>query len=358
MDVADIPPHTYRRFGNPYQEVVSSATELECKVSENNGLRPCHISAAYYNEKDCVTPILPFVVFDFDSCSRHTAMFSVDYYIELNKSLNDLILSYTFLMEHGFDRLYADFTGGRGFHLFVPVLPKSYTREQLLDFQWGTKYAVEKQYKVELSTFCHDYVGRPKGLIRIPNSIHEGTGLFCRPIDGELDCSIQEIVHRAENPRFVHRNGYHKIDAAQFSQDMGYRAKKQSHSQMTTLIPVTVQERPNFTPTVIKELFIERPCLYAAISQGEPDHLARVYAVSYLNKKCGLSKEEVLYVLSQMNWNDFDATVSSYQINQIYETDYEPPRCSTMQEKSMCMGDVCSVWKKSVKDKCGRILFT
>ena len=265
-------------------------------LNKYNGVFNCGISmCSIIND----VPHLLYLPFDFDSK-------------DLKKAWEDASKLYNFCIDSGYD-VTINFSGYRGFHVILSVIPKPYSRPQIRVAQ---KFFMDA---LNLKTCDKAIFGDIRRLLRIPGSIHcgkyektnshwerIGNGGLCDTIShspGEL-LDIDELV-------------------ADSNYDFDYERKLE-----------------------ISNTIHDYPCLEKHMRNEEPPHIIRYNYVAMLLKK-GLNVDEIFEHLkenygigAEYEWNDWDDYRTRKQIRHIaYGSNYNPMNCSTLRDLGYCIKD-------------------
>jgi hypothetical protein len=302
-----------QKFG--YQYRVRSTKEVIRLLGEYNGILNCGISVCTL--KDDV-PYLLYLPFDFDSDS-------------LDKSWEDAMKFYNHVVDEGWD-ITINYSGYRGFHCLISVVPKPYSRKRIHDVQ------VYYKNLLNLHTCDSNIFGDIRRLIRIPGTLHigkfkrvkgkgwirTGEGNYCKTM-AESDGDLMDL------------DGLESIPESQYDSDYlenGSPKESPMHSY---------------------------PCLEKAMDNPEPGQLIRYSYVAYLLKS-GKSPEEILKELEDKHsegkafeWNDWDLDYTANQINHISgHGRYNPLGCNSIKKMGLCIPDCimngCGWTLKSVKE--------
>ncbi len=184
-----------RSLGNPircnhFREyyIANSVEDIEEFIKENNETN-CYCSVYSYTEynqqkRNKFTAIIDCLVFDFDDFEN------LDHAVEDAKKL------VSWANRHG-SKPRIHFTGGRGVHIFLDLLPINLKHPQ----ETLRKFVIELNKKAQLDTLDLSVVGDLERIIRIPNTIHKKTGLYCIPINPTLFpfLTSKDLVKMAEH---------------------------------------------------------------------------------------------------------------------------------------------------------------
>jgi DNA primase large subunit len=81
------------------------------------------------------------------------------------------------------------------------------------------------------------------------------------------------------------------------------------------------------------------------MNSQNPPHLARFATVAWLNE-IGIDKQWIFQFFYERNYIDRDPAVIAYQINNIVGKNYKFPKCESLFEEGLCVGDVCPNYVK------------
>lgn len=332
-----------RSFGNPKQwidpignPVVHSRSKLVNLINTNNGVSDVFVS---YNRFLSFLNRKPFQIgvnklfFDFDS----KLQFPSDALEEVRKIIDYLDdISLPFLV---------DFSGAKGFHIFVPLQEKVYTAGSYLN---DMTRSVMLHFKREFGLKTIDpSVANPQKLCRVPYSIHPKTGLYCSPLNPDWirDWNIEQIMDYARNP-----NGW--------KMDLLKGRKYLTLDEFIDYTGINIEEEveygreefalksENLTFSNPEDEFLAQllhyPCLINSILGVENAvHYARFAATIQL-RRIGYSPAWVFKFFKQRSYADVQyEDVCRYQINNIFSSSYSFPTCKRLQEEGLCIGKSC-----------------
>ena len=343
LDFLDVP----RSFGNPKQWIdpvgnpcVHSRSKLVNLINTNNGVSDVFVShnrlLSFLNRK-------PFQIgvnklfFDFDS----KLQFPSDALEEVRKIIDYLDeISLPFLV---------DFSGAKGFHIYIPLKEKVYTAGSYLS---DVTRSVMLHFRREFGLKTIDpSVANPQKLCRVPYSIHPKTGLHCSPLnpDWVREWDIEQIMNYARCPNgwrcdLLDDKKYLTLD--EFIEYTGINVEEEiAHGREEFAL-----ESENLTFSNPKDEFLAQllhlPCLVnSLIGVGNAVHPARFAGCVHL-KNLGYNPAWIFKFFKQRCYLDSHLEAECrYQINYIFGKNFSNPSCRWYQENNLCVGKSCKYYK-------------
>lgn len=305
-----------QRFGNQFK--VSKREDVVELLKIWNGAMNCGISVCTFKGE---VPYLIYLPFDFDSDS-------------LEKSWQDAMKLYNWIVDDGYD-VSIQYSGFRGFHVLISVVPKYYSRGQVK--------AIQKYYKnmLNLKTCDPQIFGDIRRLIRIPGSLHAGKF------------------------KKVKKKGWQRIDGGGYAMSM-----KHTDGELLDIDEIFDDTYPDYEFENINGNcsytipLHPLPCVDTNMDNKEPGHLIRYSYVTY-HLKTGKTPEEIYSMLEERHsegkkyeWDDWSKGYTLTQIMHIASNDnYNPLSCKSLKSMGYCIGTECPYyyqnqdWKiKKLKD--------
>jgi len=284
-DLLDIP------FGNRFigfweQEPVRNKKEIIDIIKEHLSIDNIGISISTYKDNN---PYLLFLPFDFDC-------------VNLRDAWDDAKRTFNYFVKEGYGT-YITFSGRKGFHVFVPTIPKVYTRKHLR--------VVQNYFKnlLSLKTVDEQIFGDVRRLMRIAGTYNPNGGL----------CKI-------------------------LSEHDGKEIDLDDYYEFTDYIE-TYEKRNNG-----ESQYHDYPCIESIIrNDTEPRHLIRFTYVT-LRLDEGWSIDEIIDEIESFGWQDFKEGYTRRQIEHIDSRGYVPPSCETLREMGYCTVVNCP-YDKNMKNK-------
>ena len=337
-----------RSFGNPKQiwdaqdnPVVHSRSRLIKLINRNNdGVHDVFVS---YNRFLNFVDHKPFqisvnkIFSDFDS--RLTL--PSDALEEVRK-----VIDYLDEMQLPF---LVDFSGAKGFHIFIPLKEKIYTSGQYLtDLTRSCMLFLKREF--DLKTIDPS-VANPTKLCRVPYSIHPKTGLHCSPLNPEWVRSweIKKIVKYAKSPNGWHEDllvGKKYLDLEEFVGYCGIEIEEEiAVAREQFALSAENLEFANPEDEFLAQL-LHYPCLVNSILGVENAvHYARFAATIQL-KRLGYTPAYIFKFFQQRKYLDVQYQAECrYQINHIFNSVYSFPTCKRLQEEGLCVGKSCTYFR-------------
>ena len=260
-----------------------------------NGAMNCGISVSTFKGE---VPFLLYLPFDFDSDT-------------LEKSWEDTKKLYNEVVDEGWD-IFVQYSGFRGFHCLVSVVPDIYSRGQIK--------AAQEFYKrtLNLRTCDTQIFGDVKRLIRIPGSLHAGK---FKKIKGK---------------------GWQRMGEGGYCSTM-----KHTKGDLLDLDDYFVDEFPEYDFDRVKSNsnLHPYPCIDVAMNNREPSQLIRYSYVAYHLKE-GKKPNEIINMLEEKHsdgkkyeWDDWNKEYTAKQIFHIAgRIDcYNPLKCSSLKSLGYCV---------------------
>jgi len=306
-------------MGFPNQSFVKREFAFNAFFRELNGVAPFFVST--YQFKNESTPIVNSLVFDIDS------NFGMRFPYKNTKSLKKFC-------ENNDIPYVLDFSGGKGFHLFMiikDIIPKPEEKNSLADKMYSVQVALAKHLNIE--SVDYPTFGRLHFLIRYPTSKYvrarESNGLYCRNITSEdFDRGLKHIAEIVKTPGEVPETP----------------KAKQSLDDIIKLVPnykeierVDGEDmiqiiRAGMEPPTVEAVAL--PCLKDLSKHSHPRHYERVELGSWL-KFLGYTDLAIITFMKNQNWTRFSYNTTRYQVSTL-----QPrfPNCKKLKE---VYGDLC-----------------
>ena len=189
-------------FINKYNQKTTLYYSLYDVEQKTNG---CNCSAALYNYHSCNTKNLSKICFDIDNLNALPIIKNMHLHL-LKQNLKHLIL----------------FSGEKGFHLYIFTQDYSNLKNPKITLQNAHAYLI-KQFNIKNGIDVDNHIiGDINRLMRIPNTQHINSKLYCIPITTEdLILGKNHIMNKAKQQNFKFTYyGTKLLDIKQF--DNGY----------------------------------------------------------------------------------------------------------------------------------------
>jgi hypothetical protein len=236
------------------------------------------------------------------------------------------------------------FSGKKGLHIVVPAIVfgiepdrnlNEYFRmmaELILIRTKGDDFKKDKEESTDLKIYDR------RRLFRVPNSIHQSTGLFKVPLttDELKTATYEEILFKAKTSAMPTWEAAHEINRARTfyleSLDVWKNRfeKRFSKDKKFDLKPL------DFTPACIQELIEAGP------QKGKRNNTAAAL-VSFF-KRQGYSEQESWD--SMVEWNNGSLSDQELKtcMKSVYHGDYQYG-CSTLEKLATCVEHQCKLWR-------------
>jgi len=256
---------------------VSNINEIIDFISKYLGLFNIGLSISTFENGDVFPLFLPF---DFDDNNP-------------KNTIKEVVRLWNHLVEGGFEA-YLTYSGRRGFHIYLGLVPKPYRKIQLKTVQQYLKN------KLSLTTLDRNLFGDRRRLMRVPYTYNIKSGKLCS---------------------LIKYNPGKKLDLDYL------KLNNKMH-----LIPKSSK--------MIERIYHEYPCIEKLVKEdNEPRHLVRfTYVILRLAK--GWTEDEIIEEIKSFNWIDFDEEYTRNQIRQIEANGYYPLNCKSLIDLGYCTG-VC-----------------
>lgn len=215
----------------------------------------------------------------------------------------------------------------------------------------GKKYVKE----LNLKTADMSPIGDVKRVMRVPNAerVHlqmnekgfiestRGCGIYTIPLlpDELMDITASELLEMSTSPRNFNRSDLeylHPENRPEMKMFDDYlstgKVGEVEQKDMRKLDDSAKND--DFLNYLLKE-YLRMPCMYERIKQPEPDHaVRRNCAVLLFNS--GFGPGEVIDLFSRLGWSDWDRSVTSTQVHNIYDNGYADMSCRTLRKEGFC----------------------
>lgn len=187
---------------------------------------------------------------------------------------------------------------------------------------------VPNAHRVHLEMEDGRVVGsRPAGVFTIPLLPDEVRGL-----------SPQELLEMAHDPRvpddlsYLHPDNRPAMQTYENYIDSGAEEDIEQAEMRKVEAPVNEDDFLNW----YFESVLKMPCMYERITQPEPDHtIRRNCAVLLLNS--GLEPGEVVDLFSRIGWADWNRSITTEQVRNIYKNGYSDMSCYRLRKEGFCV---------------------
>jgi len=320
-----------RYVGFPSQLWVESSFAFNTFEKQFKGRLPFFVSPFQYKDKD--TPIVDNLFFDIDS------------YMGIRSPYRNVKILRDFLRDNKIPYL-INFSGGKGFHLFVffkPIIPTSEkSKESIADLMYSLQIRMASDLKLE--DFDEPTFGRIRFLVRYPTSLYlrkneetrqyDKSGFYCRNLtDDDFDGGVKHISEVVKTPGTVPKTP----KTTKTIQDIAKLFPKLIIKHRSEPIkPIQLNRNGNETLTLAA---LGVPCLQELSKHSHPTHYERVELVSFL-KTMGYTDQSIIIFIKNCNWTRYSYKTTSYQVRTIRS---RMPRCSFLRKSYGTLCDKCAL---------------
>lgn len=319
--------YTLPRFvGNPIQTTVTSPEQFDWFIQMNNGVKDCFVSHNAYPSQG--TLLNTFIPQDLDSIEKP------------ENALYDSLKLY----DASDTPLAAIFTGRKGFHIYSMFKPELIKDDAALK----CAYAAFQNHQVQsakMRTHDRHIIGDTRRMIRIPNTIHPKTGLYCVVIPWEMmkRADINEILEYAKTPQPIAFPEPVETFSEHYRR-VKYKRERIAYADSGESEP-TVGYHIEAVPGLVREL-IPRKCIHQALLSHNPPHVVRFEAAASIARmKFPYSMYSGLMhdIAERAKWVDrHNHDRMEYQLAHIFRGGYEhPTSCEKLRSLSLCVGSAC-----------------
>lgn len=287
-----------QKYGKQYR--VYSKDDVIKLMNIWNGAANCGISMCTFKGE---VPFLLYLPFDFDAA-------------KLEDAWKDTVKFYNFIVDDGYD-ITVQYSGYRGFHCLVSVIPDSYSRGQIRSAQMFYKELLD------LKTCDTQIFGDIRRLIRIPGSLHAG--------------KFKKIKHK----------GWQRIGEGDYCQTI-----KNTPGELLNIDEIFKDKFPEYDfDKHIEEnnnrLRHPYPCVERAMDLREPAQLIR-YSWVVFRLKHGNHPDDIIKELEERHadgkkyeWDDWSKEYTTQQVYHIANRidTYNPLKCSSLKSLGYCLKD-------------------
>lgn len=336
-----------RYVGNPLQNYVATAKQFAEFIQLNAGDRPCFTSHNAYPDSNVVKH--RYLPFDFDNEEKP------------ENALHDALKFRDWCEDHDLSWRIA-FSGKKGFHGYISFRPSLIrVNPALKDRYSGFQNKVISE--ASLRTADQRIVGDDRRMMRIVNTPHQDTGLYCVEVPEDIleegDINLIKDYAKAGRPPPKDPEPEESFsDAIRRLEVKDYRPSMQDATDFDT-----VEYHGDTTPEFVKEV-LPRPCIHNDLMTQNPKHKVRFEACSQLTNvgyDLGFILKFFDDVAEKAKWVDrHNRGERYYQVKHIHskgEGYYQNHSCETLRKEGLCVGPQCSIfediWPEEVDDDDG-----
>lgn len=250
-------------------------------------------------------------------------------------------LKVVFRIEHSACNIY--FSGNKGVHVTIPA--RYLNIEPGKDLNNIFKYIVENVHNYTPNKTLDLAIYDNRRLFRVPNTIHEVSGLYKIPITDEeiKNLKYEEILELAKKPRLVSRTEHTDIvfSSARFSEmARAYSVKAAEQSKVKVQFKATLK----VTPPCIKSI------LELGAKEGHRNNTIAILASFYKSK--GLDMNSAIEYITK--WNDTKNTppTTAVELNRTVRSIFSGRGsygCSSIKNIAICDEGKCPLKKRGAR---------
>lgn len=312
-----------RYVGNPAQYLISSVDEFNTFLQNNNGMCTCFTSV--YSIKGNQA-LVDKIFFDFDHPTKlHNALY------DCRKLVENAVA-------------YPIFTGGKGFHAYIPLDPKWYPLDEAGRLLKRVQKYVKKLYN--LKTSDEKVMGDARRLTRIPYTKHVNrfgfvSESYCTPLTPQmlLDNDMDEIIELSKHPKKI------KWSEPLPRMNLTDIIKHLNIPKLEDLQPKVIQGTDyKYHSDAFVTQIIPKMCIHNSLLSGNPHWLARLDAVIWF-KNLGWNTSRIIEFFSKLNSLDFDWNLTTYHVTHAYRAYNYLFSCDKIKKEGLCVQEKCPKYK-------------
>ena len=298
-------PNSFKK-GSFYRKQVTCKRDFQRYLSLMSGSSVGTYTSVYDTTDK---PLIDKIVFDLDGENLNEVFAEVDI---LASRLHDRNIPYLVI-----------FSGKKGFHVWSLLKPIKLPRE-IAGYYLGN---LQRGLISGLKTIDTHLIGNISAMIRIPNTLNDGR--YCTPLPFEFrKMSIEEIL---DYSRTQHALNFFPGELKSIQELAGDLKVPQRDNSEEFKDEIKVGSIPSIE--ILEELI--RPCVIKEVQKRNPCTMGRlnfVIEMMYSN----FTPKQILKVIEQLNWENFDYRQTEYQIRKVFERRFKPYSCSKLKQVLNC----------------------
>lgn len=249
----------------------------------------------------------------------------IDDHTDLHIALMKLNVVLERLHDNGVKKYFINFSGSKGFHIYVPFEPVRLRNYRKTMLALLTKYRI-----VDL---VDNSAIEPKRCVRLPTTINTKSKLHCVSLGNELRYNFNQIIRRSINNEHVEfdiRNNIEldkellQIDGRMVSDEINQHSAKFKAEAVPSIYFTDIE----FYPPCIKRLVM------LALDGVDLNHIERMEMGKFLMHVYGGNTGKVARFYSLMS--DYNPQVTEYQLDYIYQNSPLNLRCESLDDMDIC----------------------
>lgn len=250
---------------------------------------------------------------DIDDKDLHVA------FVKLESTLEQL-------RKHGVKRYLINFSGSKGFHIYIPFEPVRLFNYRKTVMAWLNK--------VGALQFLDASALEPRRVMRLPATVNTKSGLHCITLGNDLHYSFKQVIERSidnqlEDFDLIYNVGISK----EFLNIDGKVATEQAQSK-----PQTVESESS---KLFTDITTFPPCMkrlvMLAVEGVDLNHTERMEMGIFLNHVFGGDVEKVALFYSKMS--DYNPSVTKYHLQYLIDNKQKLMRCDNLNDFDICCED-------------------
>jgi len=251
-------------------------------------------------------------------------VFDLDNETNLKKAFEDTINLVNRLQERDIPYMVI-FSGKKGFHVYGLLKPVKLSRDV------GAYYlkSLQEQLAEGIESVDRHVIGDIRRMIRIPNTLNDTH--YCTPLPVNFQkMDTEEILDYSKNTHRLHFS-HGKLKPIQELIGNIRPPEKPDRTDEDEILQDDTGSIPNMD--ILKDII--RPYVLEAVKKSNPPHIIRLNFVSEL-MFLGFSQEQILKIIENLDWKDFDARATEYQISKVFEKKLKPYSDSRLSQVLGC----------------------
>ena len=298
-------PNSFKK-GSFYRKQVTCKKDFQRYLSLMSGSNTSTYTSVYDTSDK---PLIDKFVFDLDGEDLNEVFAEVDI---LTSRLHDRNISYLVI-----------FSGKKGFHVYGLLKPSKLPR----DIAGYYLSILQRSLISNLKTVDTHLIGNVSAMIRVPNTLNGK--IYCCPLPLEFrKMSIEEILDYSRTQHSINFFPGKLQTIQELAGDLKVPQKNESDEIKDE---IKVGSIPSMD--ILEELI--RPCVIREIQKSNPGSIARLDFVSEMMYS-SFTPRQILEVIKQLNWNNFDERQTEYQIRKVFERRLKPYSNSKLKEAFGC----------------------
>jgi len=256
-------------------------------------------------------------------------------YFDFDEDTHEIVQEFVKKLKEDNLKFYVNFSGRRGFHIYISCIHKNINRKYYLTFLHN--YLIKKY---NLQKYDPHIIGNVRQLARIENTFNIGGQLYCVPLKyEEIFLSFAEIKELAKSPRIEKQ---YWIDGKSLNIEVEY------YDQSRT------DNNNNFKDLLV----LPEPCILRILNLVHPSQEERFLLCLWLSNQFREGKdintfdleplcEKIISFMRELHWDDYSEALGTskstrYQVYNIINKRYNYiPSCAWRKQHGICFSEYC-----------------